>query len=162
MTASRPTPLPRDSAAATKRLLRAGCDAHGIEPRDLARALGEHDDTVAAWLAPHRCNQVPMWILGHPGLPGALRELLLAGLAASAGAPRAALGAATAEDQANVCTGHTGELLVQLAAALRDRVIDTNEAGALLPVARNARRALEAFEEDLTTKLAAAPVRGAA
>jgi len=158
----RPTPLPRDSAAATKRLLRAACDTHGVEPRDLARALGEHDDTVAAWLAPHRCNQVPMWILGHPGLPAAVREFLLAGLASSAGAPRAALGAATTEDQANVCTGRAGELLVQLAAALRDRVIDPSEARALLPVVRDARRSLEAFEKDLTEKLLETPTRGAA
>lgn len=157
MTRDSRTPLPpREYSGLAKRDLRMALDLAGITVAQLAEALGEHEDTVSAWCSPSRCNQVPLWVVTHPGCPAKVRHHLLATAEERAGV-MAPAGAHTPEAQANVVTGGVGDLLAHLATALLDQHIDAREAEGLLPKVRGLRGALDAFERHCVTLLARRP-----
>lgn len=148
MTPTPPAPFapPRDWALRMKRALRMALDLAGVSQAELARLLGEYDDTVAAWCSDNRMNQVPMWILLHPRLPPAVREHLITAFAEAAGFAVAPLCAHTPEAQANVVAGGAGDVIVRVSAALRDQRIDPAEARDLLPSLRTLRAEVDGLE----------------
>lgn len=129
-------------------------DARDFAAQDLDAAMRacEVDNAVLArWLLVDeklvrdlRKGEKPLTLGRVYQLPPALREETLR-RASARFSKVVPIGAATAEAQANVCVGRFGEMLGELASALRDGRIDAAEADALMPQVRKVRDALDAL-----------------
>lgn len=138
----------REYALEMKRHARAARDFAGISINALAILLGEHDDTVESWLSDSARQHVPMWVLACPALPWKMRAHLDAVFKHAAGDSDSP-STQPIEAHANEITGSVGQLLAMLSAHMRDSVIDQVEARQQLPLVRELRETLNAYEQRL-------------